>query len=74
MKDLIRHKRAEMAAENWSPNLLNQDPGMLRFARECYADGYRAALWDADHGMPLFSTIEGRKDMTLEPDWPVAPC
>jgi len=41
-QDLIQE--AEKAAADYSPSIMNQDPGMIRFARRCYAEGYEHGL------------------------------
>ncbi len=74
------------AAEAWTPMTANQDPDLIRFARQNYAEGYAAALWDV--GLVRLVRLEGRQlasrmgeppfesgEIKLpERDWPVAPC
>ena len=54
MNDRKRIYAAEKAAADYSPVV--SDPGMVRFARRCYADGYEAAMT----AVAASSPIDGR--------------
>ena len=71
MAERDRLKAAEEAAFTWSPNMMNRDPGMIRFARTCYAAGYAAALGECAQ---VDGPLEDREHKPLEQEWPVAPC
>ncbi|MGA7498056.1 MAG: hypothetical protein WBX00_15120 [Isosphaeraceae bacterium] len=54
MNDQDRINMAEKAAAEYAPVV--SDPGMIRFARRCYADGYEAAMT----AVAASSPIDGR--------------
>jgi hypothetical protein len=84
MSEQDRIKAAEKAAADYLPVMMNQDPGMLRFARRCYAQGYADALIDqeegfiCEHGVPDGDWCQecnrATKQALIDNEWPVAPC
>jgi hypothetical protein len=53
MNDQERVERAKTASQNWNPHTLNEDPQFIACLRNCYAEGYAAALYDATFKLDL---------------------
>jgi hypothetical protein len=70
MTERDRFKAAEEAALKWTPDLSRQYAGAVRFARQCFAEGYAAALSEIAEQSPLENCV----DKPIEREWRVAPC